>query len=338
MRLRSSTEANSTVSLPLRWPSAMLTRVSKRSDSRAARSSSWGWRVPGPRAARLGPLLVAAESDDLLDAADRQALGHDALREPLHRRAVLEGQQRPGMAGAEHPGGNAARHERRQLQQPQRVGDLRAGPPDAAGELVVRAAEVLEQLLVGRRLLEGVELAAVEVLQQRVAQQVVVVGLLDDGGDRLETGLLGGAPAPLAHDELEARLAVLTCRQRDGRRWAAARRSRGCCGPARPCRPRRRRCAAGGGWAGSPRRESPRTTRPAPGRDQSEPRCRQRPQGHRPAGPSRPLQVRARRSSPLTRRRRVLGPVARSAVARGASSPFSCWPFPSAPAPAGPAP
>ena len=44
MRFRSSTEANSTVSLPLRCPSAMLTRVSNRSDSRAARSSSWGWR------------------------------------------------------------------------------------------------------------------------------------------------------------------------------------------------------------------------------------------------------------------------------------------------------
>ena len=97
--------------------------------------------------------------------------------------AVLAGQQGPGVAGGEHAGRDAAGHQRRQLQQAQRVGDLRAGAADAAGQLVVGAAEVLEQLLVGGRLLERVQLAAVQVLQQGVAQQVVVVGLLDDRRD-----------------------------------------------------------------------------------------------------------------------------------------------------------
>ena len=78
------------------------------------------------------------------------------------------------MAGGEHAGRDPPGHQRRQLEQPQGVGDLRAGAADPGGQLVVRAAEVLEQLLVGRRLLERVELAAVQVLQQRVAQQVVV--------------------------------------------------------------------------------------------------------------------------------------------------------------------
>ncbi len=112
------------------------------------------------------------------------------------------------MAGAEHSGSDAAGHQRGQLQQAQRVGDLRAGASDAPRQLVMGAPEVLQQLLVGGRLLERVQLAAVQVLQQGVAQEGVVLGLLDDRRDGLEAGLLGGAPATLTHDELKADLAV----------------------------------------------------------------------------------------------------------------------------------
>ena len=78
----------------------------------------------------------------------------------------------------------------------------------ALRQLVMGAPEVLQQLLVGGRFLERAQLAAVQVLQQGVAQEVVVLGLLDDRRDGLEAGLLGGAPATLTHDELEADLAV----------------------------------------------------------------------------------------------------------------------------------
>ena len=71
-------------------------------------------------------------------------------------------------------------------------------------ELLVGGAEVVEQLLVGRRFLEGVELLAVQVLDQGVPEQVVVLSLLDDGADLGQPGPLGGAPPPLAHDELIA--------------------------------------------------------------------------------------------------------------------------------------
>ena len=73
--------------------------------------------------------------------------------------------------GTEHAGGQPAGDQRGQPQQAQGVGDLGPGAADAGGQLLVRAAEVVEQLLVGRRLLERVELAAVEVLQEGVAQQ-----------------------------------------------------------------------------------------------------------------------------------------------------------------------
>ena len=63
-------------------------------------------------------------------------------------------------------------------------------------------AEVVQQLLVGRRLFQRVELLAVQVLDQRVAEQVIVLGLLDDGADLGQPGPLRGAPAALAHDQL----------------------------------------------------------------------------------------------------------------------------------------
>ena len=72
---------------------------------------------------------------------------------------------------------------------------------DPLRQLVLGAAEVVEQLLVGRRLFERVQLRPVEVLQERVAQQVLL-GRADDRRDGVEAGLLRGAEATLAHDEL----------------------------------------------------------------------------------------------------------------------------------------
>ena len=54
----------------------------------------------------------------------------------------------------------------------------------------MRGREVVQQLLVGGRLLQRVELLAVQVLDQRIAQQVVVGGLPDDGRDDVDAGQL----------------------------------------------------------------------------------------------------------------------------------------------------
>jgi hypothetical protein len=43
----------------------------------------------------------------------------------------------------------------------------------------------------------------VQVLQERVAKQVVVMGVLDDGRNGVLTGQLAGPKPALAHDELE---------------------------------------------------------------------------------------------------------------------------------------
>src|SRR4051812_4804701 len=108
------------------------------------------------------------------------------------------------MAGAEDTGGDPALNAGREVEQPQRVADVRAGPADAVGQLLVGGAELLEELLVGRRLLERVELLAMQVLQEGLAQHGVVAGLPDDRRDGGLTGFPAGSPPALTHDELVA--------------------------------------------------------------------------------------------------------------------------------------
>jgi hypothetical protein len=72
-------------------------------------------------------------------------------------------------------------------------------------ELILRAAEVREELLVGGRLLQGVQVGPVEVLEQGITQQVFVIGGPDDGGDDLESGFTTGPKSSLAGDEFIGR-------------------------------------------------------------------------------------------------------------------------------------
>ena len=70
-------------------------------------------------------------------------------------------------------------------------------------------AELVDQLLVGGRLLQGVEVDPVEVLDQRLLQAGDIVGHLDEHGNGLQAGPAGRPPAPLPRDQLVAVLFVL---------------------------------------------------------------------------------------------------------------------------------
>ena len=106
------------------------------------------------------------------------------------------------MTGGQHACSDPTLHRGGQPEQADRVRDLRPRTTDAPGQLLVRGPELVEQLLVGSALLERVELLAVQVLQERVAQHRVVGGVAHDRGDRPGAGYLRGAPAALAHDQL----------------------------------------------------------------------------------------------------------------------------------------
>ncbi|SKT47855.1 Uncharacterised protein [Mycobacteroides abscessus subsp. abscessus] len=62
--------------------------------------------------------------------------------------------------------------------------------------------ELVEKLLVGRRLFQWVQLCAVNVLQQRVTEEVVIRGLPHNCRDGIQARLLCGAPTPLPHHQL----------------------------------------------------------------------------------------------------------------------------------------
>ena len=55
---------------------------------------------------------------------------------------------------------------------------------NAVRQLVLGNAELFQQLLVGVRFFQGVELHAVNILQQSIAQQVVILGIAHDGRNR----------------------------------------------------------------------------------------------------------------------------------------------------------
>jgi hypothetical protein len=111
------------------------------------------------------------------------------------------------VARRQHSGGYPALHRGRQVEQADRVGDLRAAAPDALGQLLVRGPELLEQLLVGGRLFERVQVGAVDVLQQGVAQHRVVASFADDRGDRLAPDGLCRTPTAFAHDQFVSAVA-----------------------------------------------------------------------------------------------------------------------------------
>lgn len=204
MRSRSSIEANSTTIFPFFCPRSTFTLVSKRSESREARSESAATTGRRPRPLGLGSAAGAGahQRHDLLDRSHGEPLGHDAMGQPVLLLGVVHGQQRPRMTGGQHPGSDPALHRRRQAQQSQRVGHLRTGAPDPVGQLIMRALEVLEQLVVRGCLLQRVQLSPVQVLQECIQKQLLVVRGPDNGRDPLQTGLTARPPAPLAHDEL----------------------------------------------------------------------------------------------------------------------------------------
>ncbi len=207
MRSRSSTEANSTVIFPLRRPRSTRTRVSKVSERRSASSAMAGAVIRGVALRRPGLGLAVAvlmQGDELLGGTHRQALGDHPRGQVLLGAGVVETEQRPGMTGGQHTGRDPPLHGDGQVQQPDGVADDRATAADALRELVVGDAEFLEQLLVGSSLLQRIELGAVDVLQQRVAQHGVVGCAAHYGRDGLEAGGGRRAQAALAHHQLVA--------------------------------------------------------------------------------------------------------------------------------------
>jgi hypothetical protein len=86
-------------------------------------------------------------------------------------------------------------------QKTQSVRDLGSRATDSLGELLLSDSKVREKLLVCGCFFEGIEVCAVQVLEQGITQHVLVGCALDDCGNRCETQMLARSKATFAHDQ-----------------------------------------------------------------------------------------------------------------------------------------
>ncbi len=155
----------------------------------------------GPRARAdglaLGESLLLAERLDLTDV--------EALLDDVTRRRFRIGMidQRAGMTGRELAGIDVSLHRFRQLQQPQRVGDVAAAFADHLGDVVLRVIELVGKRLITGRLLQRIEIGALNVLDDGKLERLAIGDIEHDDRHFVQIGALRRAPAPLAGDDLE---------------------------------------------------------------------------------------------------------------------------------------
>ena len=146
----------------------------------------------------------------LLSRTNRQPLVHNLLRESLNLSLVSQSQQGTSVTSGENTRRNATLHQSRQLQQTNRVRNLGARTTNALSQLLLSSVELLHELLVCRSLFNGVQLTAVQVLQQGVTEQVSIFSLTNNRRDGAQASRLGCTPAALTHDQLILFSAVFT--------------------------------------------------------------------------------------------------------------------------------
>ena len=91
-----------------------------------------------------------------------------------------------------------------EVEQPQRVGDGRAGLANPLGDHLLGEAELVDELAVGGGLVDGIQVSALDVLDQGHLELVAIRELADERGDPLKPGEPRCPHAPLAGDQLVA--------------------------------------------------------------------------------------------------------------------------------------
>jgi len=109
----------------------------------------------------------------------------------VHPAAVLQTEERPAVTGRQ---ACLAQHRLDlvgEVEEAERVRHRGAAPAEVLGELGLGCAELVDQPPVPGGLLDGVQVLALEVLDQRDLEEIPLVHFADDHGHRREAGLLG---------------------------------------------------------------------------------------------------------------------------------------------------
>ena len=157
---------------------------------------------------------LAGLRDERFRFAHREVLRHDIPRDAQLRGFVRETEDGAGVPHRERSGSQVLADFVGQPQQPDVVGNRRSIFADGIRDLFLGQAELVGETAVGLRLLDGIEIFALDVLDERRRQQPVVGNVADDDRDLQQPGALRGAPSAFARDDLVA-----------GRRPCAGRRS-----------------------------------------------------------------------------------------------------------------
>ena len=152
----------------------------------------------GQRRLRLACLRELRTAFDL---ADGPALRGRFLREG-ERDVGVEGQQRTHMAHFELMCFEQGADPGRQFEQSQQVRHRRTRATDGFGRLLVGEPEFVDQARQRLRLLQWVEVFALDVLDQRHGDHRPIVGLAHNDWYFRQAGDLRGAPATLTRDDL----------------------------------------------------------------------------------------------------------------------------------------
>jgi hypothetical protein len=91
-----------------------------------------------------------------------------------------------------------------ELEEAEGVGDGATVLAGATGDVIVAEVELVREAVEGMGDLDGVEILALYVLDQRDFEQVLIGNMLDHGRDVGKAGEFPGAPAAFASDELIA--------------------------------------------------------------------------------------------------------------------------------------
>src|SRR6516162_3478449 len=115
-----------------------------------------------------------------LGLAHRQTLARDQQRDLGLLASLAEAEQRAGVTHLEGALLEELAHLGRELQQAQEVRDTRARAADRLCDLLMRQAEFAHQALERARLLEGIEVLALNVLDERDRDGSLIGDVTDD--------------------------------------------------------------------------------------------------------------------------------------------------------------
>ena len=155
---------------------------------------------------RLGRFLVDRLArdrlgDELLGVAHVQLPLHDEVGEHALLGLGLEPEKGLGVTARQHLPRDECLHLGIEVKKADRIRDRGAVFADALGDLLLLQAEFLGQSRVGLGLLEGIEILALEVLDEGHLEHVAVRGIAHDHRHLRQLQLGRGPPAALPGDE-----------------------------------------------------------------------------------------------------------------------------------------